>query len=297
MYINHFTGEIKYLPMVTNNIKADKLPLWKWILELSAGIILFFFLTGLAQCAEGIHSLAARIAVTLFASAAILTLFLLWTRLFEREWRTDLLSKGVFKNLLLGMTTGILFFSAVTAVLLLTGCSRIVYASPAWPYILKNMFSYLLVACSEEVIFRGILFRMTDERYGLWVALGISALVFGAVHMMNPGASLWSSVAIAVEAGVLLGIVYKYSGSLWLPIGLHWAWNFTQGNVFGFPVSGCGLEESIFRTSACGPDIITGGAFGPEASIISVVLGTALSILFIWLYLKGRKVRHSPAMK
>lgn len=281
--------------MVTNNIKADRLPLWKWILELSAGIVLFFFLTGLAQCAEGIHSLAAGIVVTLFASAAVLALFLLWTRLFEKKWRTDLLSKGVFKNLLLGMTTGILFFCAVTAVLLLTGCSRIVYASPAWSYILKNMFSYLLVACSEEVIFRGILFRMTDERYGLWAALGISALLFGAVHLMNPGASLWSSVAIAVEAGVLLGIVYKYSGSLWLPIGLHWAWNFTQGNVFGFPVSGCGLEESIFRTSACGPDIITGGAFGPEASIISVILGTALSILFIWLHLNGRKAHHSPA--
>lgn len=281
--------------MVTNNIKADRLPLWKWILELSAGIVLFFFLTGLAQCAEGIHSLATGIVVTLFASAAVLALFLLWTRLFEKKWRTDLLSKGVFKNLLLGMTTGILFFCAVTAVLLLTGCSRIVYASPAWSYILKNMFSYLLVACSEEVIFRGILFRMTDERYGLWAALGISALLFGAVHLMNPGASLWSSVAIAVEAGVLLGIVYKYSGSLWLPIGLHWAWNFTQGNVFGFPVSGCGLEESIFRTSACGPDIITGGAFGPEASIISVILGTALSILFIWLHLNGRKAHHSPA--
>lgn len=272
-----------------SNIQKNSLPLWKWLLELFAGVVLFFLLTGLAELSQGIRSIAVETAVVIFASAAILVLFLLWTRLFEKRWRTDLLADNALKNALLGFLTGGLFFCAVTAVFMVTGCSRIEYASPAWPYILNNLFLFFLVACSEEVIFRGIIFRMIDERYGLWLALGISALVFGALHIFNPNATLWSSLAIAVEAGILLGAAYKYSGSLWLPIGLHWAWNFAQGNVFGYPVSGGSMQESIFRTEVSGPDIITGGAFGPEASIVSVLLGTMLSVLFLWLYLKGRQ--------
>ena len=66
------------------------------------------------------------------------------------------------------------------------------------------------------------------DRFGLWGALGISALIFGFAHMINPSASIWSSVAIAIEAGVLLGAAYKYTNSLWFPIGIHWAWNFTR---------------------------------------------------------------------
>lgn len=271
-------------------IKTNKMPLWKWCTELFVGIILFFFLTGLAQSSVGIRSVFAGVVALSFASAAILALFLLWTRLFEKRWRTELLSRNVLKNLFSGIGIGILFFCAVTFVLWVSRCSSTVYASPHWSCILKNLFLFILVACSEEVILRGILFRMIDERFGIWWALGISALVFGLLHIMNPNATLWSSLAIAVEAGVLLAVVYKYSGSLWFPIGLHWAWNFTQGNVFGYPVSGGGAGETIFRTTVSGPDIITGGEFGPEASIVAVALGTLLSVLFLWRYFKERKV-------
>ena len=98
----------------------------------------------------------------------------------------------------------------------------------------------------------------------------------------------------AIEAGVLLGVAFKYSGSLWLPIGIHWAWNFTQGNVFGFSVSGSAKTASVFDPTVCGPELITGGAFGPEASVITVVLCSLLA-LFMLVRLGGK--RNSQAAR
>lgn len=89
------------------------------------------------------------------------------------------------------------------------------------------------------------------------------------------------SIAIAVEAGLLLGAAYKYSGTLWLPIGIHWGWNFFQGNIFGFAVSGGDAGSSLIQSSVQGPVILTGGAFGAEASVIAMVLGVLLSVWFI----------------
>jgi len=85
-----------------------------------------------------------------------------------------------------------------------------------------------------------------------------------------------------VEAGLLLGAAYKYSGTLWLPIGIHWAWNFTQGNIFGFEVSGNDAGASFLKSTVSGPDWLTGGAFGAEASVIPVFLGLILSAWYIW---------------
>lgn len=192
------------------------------------------------------------------------------------------------KNIFCGISIGFLFFVVLSGILYVTGYYSSQYASPHWSDILVNLSFYFLVACGEEVIFRGIIFRMIDDRFGLWWALGISALIFGFAHMINPSASIWSSVAIAIEAGVLLGAAYKYTNSLWFPIGIHWAWNFTQGNVFGFAVSGGDIEESILTGTLSGPDIITGGSFGLEDSIISLILGTILSAFYLWKILKSQ---------
>ena len=140
---------------------------------------------------------------------------------------------------------------------------------------------FLAVAVGEEILCRGVIFRWIDERWGVWAALVVSALIFGWGHISNDNATWWSSLAISIEAGLLLGAAYKWSGSLWVPIGIHWAWNYTQGNIFGLAVSGNGAGDTIFATTVNGPDIITGGAFGPEASIIAVILGTLYTIVFL----------------
>ena len=142
-------------------------------------------------------------------------------------------------------------------------------------------FMFLMVAVGEEIIFRGVLFRWIDEKWGFAVALIVSSLLFGLMHIFQPGATMWSSIAIAVEAGLLLGAAYKYSGTIWLPIGIHWGWTFFQGNIFGFAVSGGDAGSSLIQSSVQGPVILTGGAFGAEASVIAMVLGVLLSVWFI----------------
>ena len=148
----------------------------------------------------------------------------------------------------------------------------------------KQLFSFtlfFLVAVSEEIFFRGILFRMINRRWNLWAALVISALIFGGLHIFNNNATLWSSIAIAIEAGSLLGAAYAYNKNLWLPIGIHWIWNYTQGNILGFPVSGEDNVTSVITPEISGPQWLTGGSFGAEASVISAIIGLLISLWFI----------------
>ena len=149
-------------------------------------------------------------------------------------------------------------------------------------HIVSAFFLFLSVATGEEIMFRGVLFRWIDEKWGFMVALIISSVLFGIIHIFEPNATLWSSLAIAVEAGLLLGAAYKYFGTLWVPIGIHWAWNFTQGNIFGFEVSGKDVGESLLKATVSGPDFLTGGGFGAEASLIAFLLGFILSAWYIW---------------
>jgi hypothetical protein len=140
----------------------------------------------------------------------------------------------------------------------------------------------------EELAFRGVIFRMTEERLGTAAALIISSLLFGLVHAANPGATLVSTAAIALEAGGLLGMAYSASRSLWLPIGLHFGWNFTEGGIFGTAVSG-GQSHGLVDSVLSGPTLMTGGSFGPEASVIAVVVCLAATVtLGLWTARHGR---------
>ena len=107
---------------------------------------------------------------------------------------------------------------------------------------------------SEELLFRGILFRWIEEFGGSWAALIVTSVLFGAAHLVNPNATYIAAVGIAVEAGVMLGAAYMLTRSLWFPMGIHAAWNFTQGEIFDIPVSGTpmhGLVRPSCRGRRC----------------------------------------------
>lgn len=260
----------------------SKAPFWKWLLCITGGFILFVIIYGIFQGLSMTGPIWLQAVMRPVSAAVIMALFALWVKKVERKSTSMMLTHKAVQQLGKGFLTGILFFIAVTAVFFISGMAEISFTNPSWAYIGMNLLLYLVVACAEEVIFRGVLFRMIDERFGMWPALVITGLMFGFVHISNPGATVSSSLAISVEAGIMLGAAFKYTGSLWLPVGIHWAWNFTQGNVFGLSVSGGALEESIFRTTLSGPDVLTGGAFGPEGSVITACLGLLLSVYFIW---------------
>lgn len=257
--------------------------LWKWIICLVCGLFIFMLLYGFGEFVAEIPSLEPWLSIVLYAVAGLLGLFLyaVWTNLTERRPVTELTLKRTFSDLGLGLLIGVLYFGAVAGLMALAGSYRISGARFDWLPLLIWFMHFFVVAVFEEIIFRGILFRMIDDRWNTGVALIISALVFGAVHLSNPGATLWSAFAIAVEAGLLLGAAYKWSGTLWLPIGIHWAWNFVQGDILGFAVSGLPVTNKVFSAIITGPDWITGGRFGAEASVPAVVVGLLVTILFL----------------
>jgi hypothetical protein len=128
-----------------------------------------------------------------------------------------------------------------------------------------------------------------EERLGSWIALAVSALIFGLLHAFNPGATAVSTAAIALEAGILLGAAYMYTRSLWFVIGLHFAWNFTEGGIFSTSVSGS-RAEGMIGVQFTGSDTLTGGSFGPEASLPAVLVCLAAGIAFIILARRSGRV-------
>jgi hypothetical protein len=143
---------------------------------------------------------------------------------------------------------------------------------------------------TEEIVFRGVLFRVVEDGLGTWIALVVSGLLFGLAHLANPNATVWSSLAIAIEAGLLLGMAYAWTRSLWFCMGLHAAWNFTQGPLLGITVSGVGLKGWL-QASTQGPTLLSGGEFGAEASLLTVLLCLALAAYFIRRALAAGNIR------
>jgi hypothetical protein len=148
----------------------------------------------------------------------------------------------------------------------------------------------ILPGITEEIMFRGVLFRIIEDGLGTWIALFLSAIFFGAVHLANPNATTWSSIAIALEAGLLLGMAYAWTRSLWFVMGLHAAWNFTQGTVLGIPVSGVAVK-GFMASSTQGNVWLSGGEFGAEASVTTVLICTALAAFFTRKAIEQRRIR------
>ncbi|MFE0520294.1 CPBP family intramembrane glutamic endopeptidase [Streptomyces sp. NPDC058954] len=138
-------------------------------------------------------------------------------------------------------------------------------------------------AVTEELMFRGLLFRLVERRLGTYAALTLSSVLFGAAHLFNEHATLLGAIAIAIEAGGMLGAAYAATRTLWLPIGLHFGWNFAESGIFGTEVSGNGATHGLLDASTSGSTLITGGEFGPEASLYSMLFGALVTIAFLML--------------
>lgn len=222
----------------------------------------------------------ARLAIALVLLLPLLALYRLLVRWQEqRRPIAELASAGRTTGLIGGAATGFAMFAAVIALLWAMGFASIVRL-PAIAFPFGALAVSLLAATGEELIFRGALFRIVEERFGSLVALAVSAVLFGLVHAPNTGATLVSTLAIAFEAGLLLAAAYLATRSLWLPIGLHFGWNFTEGGLFGAAVSG-GKMTGLVKTTIGGPDLISGGAFGPEASVVAIAVCAAVTVILL----------------
>jgi len=223
------------------------------------------------------------VTVGVLAVCALLSVFVV-TRLIE--WRNPaeigLSLRRFVSDWLKGAGVGAAYLCASVGILAVLGSYRITGVTFAGHALVGGLVLHFLVGVFEETLVRGILFRFLEEGFGSWIALTITALFFGFSHMSNPNATMWSAIAIALAAGVLIGAVYMATRSLWFAMGLHTAWNFLQGDIFGVAVSGNGAPtESLFQPLIQGNQWLTGGAFGIEASVIAVVFGLGLGSYFI----------------
>lgn len=199
---------------------------------------------------------------------------------------------GAARESAYGVLLGAALFTSVVAVLAALGAFDIAgMGSPAGA--LVALSPAVAAGVMEEIIFRGLIYRLTEAAFGSTVAIAASAALFGAAHAFSPNASALATVAIAVEAGILLALAYVVTRRLWFAIGLHAAWNFTQGGIFGLAVSG-NRAEGLLLGQTSGPEWLTGGAFGPEASVVAIVAGVAASAA---LYRRARQRSLLVSMK
>ena len=187
--------------------------------------------------------------------------------------RDDLRGGNALPDLGKGIALGAVLFTVVVAIAALVGVYHVAGTGGPADLLVPLVASAIMPGFMEELLFRGILFRWVEEFGGSWAALVTTSALFGLAHVLNPGATWFSSFAIAVEAGLLLGGAYMLTRSLWMPIGLHAAWNFTQGAIFGVPVSG-NPTQGLLLARLSGPNILSGGDFGLEASIIALIMAT-----------------------
>jgi uncharacterized protein len=228
-----------------------------------------------------------------FAIPSILAVhfvYILFVRWVERRSPTELSRTRALPELGAGMLVGSAIIAIVIFGLWVAGFYEVTQVEP-WTAAGLAFSVALQAGYVEEVLLRGVIFRISEEGLGTWAALAISSLLFGAAHHMNPNATVWSSAAIALEAGVLLGAAYLVTRRLWLPIGIHFAWNFTLGGIFGVTVSGVELG-GILAGRIEGPEVWTGGDFGIEASVLTVIL--CLGIGGYMLFLAHQHNRFVP---
>jgi membrane protease YdiL (CAAX protease family) len=205
--------------------------------------------------------------------------------------KDDLPGGPALRDTSIGVAIGFAVMALAVGVAAILGVYRIVGPGDASRLVLELVTVAIMPGFMEELLFRGILFRWLEEFGGSWAALAITSALFGLAHIMNPNATWFSSFAIAVEAGVLLGGAYMLTRSLWLAMGMHAGWNFTQGEIFDVPVSGID-EHGLVQAKLSGPPLLSGGTFGLEASLIALVIATGLGgNLVVLAVRRGRLVQ------
>ena len=193
--------------------------------------------------------------------------------------------KNALTEITFGLFTGTLLITFSVVILVILGLYKISFSNIS---ISTENLIWILVtvglgaAFLEELIFRGIIFRLLEQWLGSWLAIIFSGLLFGFVHLGNPNSTIFSSLAIAIEAGILLAAIYMITRKLWMVIGLHFSWNVMQGLVYSIPVSGIPMDGLIeVQVASNKSNLLTGGAFGVEASLITMIIMSAISIYLL----------------
>lgn len=228
------------------------------------------------------------ISLAIVESAVAVVLYLLTMKCLAHRRVSELSIKNAIPEVVFGALIGLIFIGISTLIIFLLDGYSFKWLSASISSVLLPMISTSLgAAFVEELLFRGIAFQAIEKMIGSRVALVVTSLFFGIAHLGNPGATIWSAVAIVIQAGVLLGSAFLWRRSLWFVIGIHFAWNAIEG-LLGIPVSGH-PSSGLFSAKVTGPFLLTGGSFGIEASLVPVIIGLLLPISMLILAKTNKK--------
>ena len=239
-----------------------------------------------------------------FAVAAVAAYAIVTRRIDRRTLAEAGLSpQGFFSETGFGLMIGGGVFSAIIALMGAFGLYRFGSINPHFkPGLPLELF--LCIAVFQEVAVRGCIFQTLERRYGSGIALVASSLFFGLLHLgipvpgLTPGQRLVGPLFLSLETGLLFTAAYLFTRRLWLPIGLHWGWNFFETSTYGTANSGAWENDpnTLFAGHVHGPFFATGGAFGPEASVIGLGVGFYAGVLLLRLAIRRGQWRPEPTL-
>jgi len=266
-------------------------PFWRALLFLALGIVVTILMSGpLHRFGEGIKRAG-------WCAGCLLLTWMLLSVFDHRSFRTLGLwfYPGWWQETLWGVLLGVILILMVVLGMVISGALAIqgLNHHPDLARALGSAaFLFLSAGLFEEVVFRGYPFQRLKDSFGVLGALLFFSVLFGLAHLGNPGSTALGT-ANTVLAGILLAVAYLKTKGLWLPTGLHWAWNYFLGPIFALPVSGTTVGPSLFQVVVSGPQWLTGGNYGPEGSIVLTIVCTA-GIIALW---KAPWITPSPAMQ
>ncbi len=258
-----------------------------WMIVGAIGIILIN--TIFLQLTEQVEGMVSLVFTLVMGSLSILIYRLTLTYLARRS-TPEIARQRAGIEVVLGVLTGAIFIAGSALIIIALGGYTFQWASSAdtSSVLISSIESALGGAIVEELIFRGLMFQAIDKLGGRPLALALTSLFFGVVHLGNPGATLWSGFAIFLEAGVLLGAAFLWRRNLWFTMGLHFAWNAIEG-LLGIPVSGHSTV-GLFTVTVNGNSLLTGGDFGLEGSIVPIAASLLISIPMLIGAARNRRV-------
>ena len=269
-------------------------PMWLRVLQfpLTRLVVLGGALFAMMAMAEGYNQqfknapLVAT-AITIGMGALALAVYVGWAVFIERRAAGELSLPGLGREWAIGALIGAGLYTACVLILMMLGLYRIDGFNP-WTFLIPAIPMALKSGLFEELVFRGVLFRSIEDMAGSWIAIAASSFVFGFLHLANTGGTLAGAISITIEAGLLLAAAYLVTRRLWLAIGYHMSWNYTQSALFSGIVSGDVTDPGLLRTTIQGPSFLTGGSFGMESSLVALVLCTANGLVLLLIaYRRG----------
>ena len=233
------------------------------------------------------------IAITVAMAALAVAIYVGYAWLVERRTADEFSLPGMGREWAIGALIGAGLHTVCVLVLMALGMYRIEGLNP-WYFVMPAVAMALSSGFFEELFFRGVLFRSMEDLFGSWIALAVSSLVFGGAHLFNPAGTITGAIYISVEAGFLLAAAYMLTRRLWLSMGFHMAWNYTQSAIFSGIVSGNAPAEGLIRSNVRGPEVLTGGAFGLESSVLAFAVCTIAGIALLIMAVRRGSIVKAP---